>query len=238
MKKQEVEFKVGKDSLRGTLFIPSGKGPFPAVIFFHGRGGSRTNYLAMARSLSQRNIITLAFDFRGCGKSDGKLENQTHQMGIEDGMAGLNFLLRQSVDKDRIGIQGSSFGGYVAVMLLDKYRLINSLVLRVPAAYSDSFLNSTISASEEKDFFGNEKNWTNSSSYKKIREFKGKLLVIQSEKDELISEIAIRRYYDLASKTIRKTYFIQNQARHSIHDNPKARKEFNLLTVNWFLETL
>jgi len=31
---------VGKDTLRGSLFIPDGKGPFPGVIFFHGSGFS------------------------------------------------------------------------------------------------------------------------------------------------------------------------------------------------------
>jgi dienelactone hydrolase len=51
MKKQAVEFKVGEDTLHGTLFIPDGKGPFPAVIFFHGSGSTRARYLPMAESL-------------------------------------------------------------------------------------------------------------------------------------------------------------------------------------------
>jgi len=44
MKKQAVEFKVGKDTLRGSLFIPDGKGPFPGVIFFHGSGSTGDTY--------------------------------------------------------------------------------------------------------------------------------------------------------------------------------------------------
>src|ERR1035437_9424799 len=99
MKKQAVEFKVGKETIRGSLFIPEGRGPFPAVVFYHGRGSNRKNYLPMAESLAQKGIMALAFDFRGCGESDGKFRNQTHKMGIEDGKAALEFLLTQKIDK-------------------------------------------------------------------------------------------------------------------------------------------
>src|SRR3989304_2760892 len=236
---RQVEFKVNGTTLRGSLFIPKGKGPFPAVIFFHGRGGSRTNYLFMAEKLAEKGILTLAFDFRGCGKSDGIFKNQTHRMGITDGDAGLNFILKQKVDRKRIGIQGSSFGGYVACMILEKYSFfVKSLVLRVPAAYSDSMLDTTISADDEKDFFGKEDNWINSSSYKAIEKYKGSLLVIQSQHDEIILDRAVRKYYDLAFKAKRKRYFMQKGAKHSIHDNYKARKEFNELTIGWFQKTL
>lgn len=194
--------------------------------------------MLMAKSLAAKGIIALAFDFRGCGRSDGNFIDQTHLMGIEDGDAAVNFLLGQNVEIGRIGIQGSSFGGYVAAMLLDRYPFIKSLVLRVPAVYADSFLDTTVSAGEEKDFFGDKDNWVDASSYKKIAKFKGDLLVIQSEKDELIPQHAVRKYYDIALKVTSKKYFVQKNARHSIHDNPKARKEFNELTVKWFLETL
>lgn len=156
--KKQVEFKVGNKVLRGTLFIPSGKGPFPGVVFYHGRGSKRARYLPMAESLSQKGMLTLAFDFRGCGESDGDFADQTHRMGVEDAKAGLNFLLSQNVDKGRMGIQGSSFGGYVTGMLLNNYDFIKSVVLRAPAAYSDLMLDTTVKASEEKNFFGKKEN--------------------------------------------------------------------------------
>ena len=181
MKELKVEFKVGKEILRGTLFIPEGTSPFPAVVFYHGRGSARARYLPMAEALARKGLITLAFDFRGCGESDGKFEEQTHKMGIEDARAGLEFLLSQNVDKKRIGIQGTSFGGYVTGMLLNDYDFIRSVVLRVPAAYSDQALN--VKANAEKGYFKKRENLINSSAYSGLEKFKGKLFVIESEKD-------------------------------------------------------
>ena len=124
---KQVEFKSGKETLRGSLFIPKGKGPFPGVIFFHGRGSDRKNYLGMGKNLSENGVITLAFDFRGCGDSEGDFKNQTHRMGIEDAEGGLKFVLSQNTDKNRIGLLGSSFGGYCAAMLVNRYDYIKFL---------------------------------------------------------------------------------------------------------------
>ena len=243
---RQVEFKVGKkgagkegkEILRGTLFIPQGKGPFPGVVFFHGRGSDRTRYLPMAQELANNDMITLAFDFGGCGESDGIFDNQTHRMGVEDGKSALNFLLSQNVDKNRIGIQGTSFGGYVAGMLLKDYEFIKSVVLRVPAAYSDSQLDTTVQASDEENFFSKKENWIDSSSYNGLINFKGHLLVIRSEKDELVSEEAVNKYYDVAIKAKEKKLYVHKNAGHSFVDNPVGLKEFHRITVDWFLKTL
>ena len=93
---KKVEFKVGYETLLGSLFVPSGKGPFPGVLFFHGRGSDRIRYVPMAKKLSEHGIMGLAFDFRGCGESDGEFKNQSHKMGVEDAVAGLEFLLSQN----------------------------------------------------------------------------------------------------------------------------------------------
>src|SRR3989338_4375191 len=62
---KKVEFKVGDDILRGSLFTPVGQGPFPGVVFFHGRGSSRGRYLEISKRLAEKGFMALAFDFRG-----------------------------------------------------------------------------------------------------------------------------------------------------------------------------
>ena len=42
---KQVEFKVGDEVIRGSLFAPVEEGPFPGVVFYHGRGSSRKRYL-------------------------------------------------------------------------------------------------------------------------------------------------------------------------------------------------
>lgn len=88
---KQVEFGSGKGTLRGSLFTCDGNGPFPAVVFYHGRGSDRKRYLAMAKFLSEKGMIALAFDFGGCGESDGVFANQTHRMGVENGRQALEF---------------------------------------------------------------------------------------------------------------------------------------------------
>lgn len=235
---KKVEFKVGEEILRGSLFIPEGNGPFPGVVFLHGRGSSRKNYLPMAKKLSENGIIGLAFDFRGCGESDGDFGNQTHRMGIEDGEAAVNFLLEQNIDRNRVGILGTSFGGYIAGMLLNKYDFICSVILRVPASYSDKTLDTTVTASQEKNFFGKKENWADSSSFTGLKNFKGDLLVIQSENDKLILPEAVRKYYEIAGSVKNRRYYIQKGAGHSFQDDSKGLAFFQKIVVDWFIETL
>lgn len=233
----KVEFESGKETLRGSLFVPQGKGPFPGIIFYHGRGSDRTRYLPMAKFLSNKGMITLAFDFGGCGESSGVFANQTHRMGVEDGRSALEFLLNQKVDKERIGIQGTSFGGYVTGMLLNDFNFIKSVVLRVPASYSDELLDTTVRADDEKDFFSKRENWIDASSYKGISNFAGDLLVIKSKNDEVVSPEAVDKYFQDAAKAKNKKMIVQN-ADHSFSNDKKGLKEFHSLAQDWFLETL
>ncbi|MBI4089275.1 MAG: prolyl oligopeptidase family serine peptidase [Candidatus Levybacteria bacterium] len=236
--KKEVEFKSGKEVLRGTLFTPTGKGSFPGVVFYHGRGSDRTRYLLMAEFLANKGMIALVFDFGGCGKSSGVFANQTHRMGIEDGRAALEFLLNQNIDKVRMGIQGTSFGGYVTGMLLKDYDFIKSVVLRVPASYSDKYLETTVAAADEENFFAKKENWIDSSSYNGLANFRGNLLVIRSEKDQLIPQEEVNRYYDVAVSAKKRKLFVHKNAGHDFSNNPIGLKEFQKITEDWFLETL
>lgn len=234
---KQVEFWSEKTKLRGSLFAPNGKGPFPGVVFYHGRGSDRTRYLPMAKFLSEKGIMTLAFDFRGCGQSDGIFENQSHRMGVEDGRAALEFLLSQNINKNRIGIQGTSFGGYVAGMLLNDYDFIKSVVLRVPASYSDGYLDKTVHVSDYQNFVSKKENWINSSSYKGIGRFTGSLLVIKSKNDEIVPSECVDKYFEDARKVKNRKMIVQD-AGHSFSDDPKGLKEFYSLVQNWFLKTL
>lgn len=230
-----VEFKVGKEVLKGTLFIPSGKGPFPGVVFYHGRGSNRARYLPMAKELAKNGIMVFAFDFRGCGESDGRFEEQTHKMGIEDAVAALEFLLTQNIDKTRIGLCGSSFGGYVIGMILSKYPFVKSILLRSPAAYSDKFLLTT--GDRENDFFENGENWKDSKVYKHMRNFRGAVMVLKCESDELLPEKLVDKYYQEAVSASQKELNSLKGANHSL-TNPTYLEEFYRKTYDWFLKTL
>ncbi len=234
---KDIEFKVGSETLRGSLFIPKGKGPFPAVVFYHGRGSSRGRYLEISKRLEEKGFMALAFDFRGCGVSDGVFKDQTQRMGIDDARAGLNFLLEQNVDKNRIGIMGTSFGGFVAAILMNEFDYIKSLVLRVPAIFPEEIMDINVDNLRVYSYIDRKK-WLTSIAYDGISKFKGDLLVIQSEKDDVVRDWIVQNYYDRANNAAKRELFVQRGAGHSLHATPKSLKEFYELTFDWFLKTL
>ncbi|MFZ2144454.1 MAG: alpha/beta fold hydrolase, partial [Xanthobacteraceae bacterium] len=77
---------------------------------------SSSNVLAPSKVLGELGYVTLAFDMRGCGESEGEHGRVICLEQVEDTRNALTFLARQAcVDPQRIGVIGSSFGGAVAV---------------------------------------------------------------------------------------------------------------------------
>jgi uncharacterized protein len=89
-----------------------------AFLVLHGFGSSSESVGVMqpTRVLSEFGYVTLRFDMRGCGKSEGEFGRVICLEQVEDLGNALDFLARHpAVDPDRIGVIGSSFGGAVAV---------------------------------------------------------------------------------------------------------------------------
>jgi hypothetical protein len=108
-------------ALAGTLRVPDSLASGErraAFLVLHGFGSSRSssNMLAPSRVLNDLGYVTLAFDMRGCGESEGEAGRVICLEQVEDTRNALTFLTRQGcVDAARIGAIGSSFGGAVAV---------------------------------------------------------------------------------------------------------------------------
>ncbi len=232
-----MAFKIGSETVRGTLFEPEGNGPFPAVIFYHGRGSSRNRYLPIAKRLAEKGICALAFDFRGCGKSDGIFEEQTNENGIEDAASSLAFLLKQNVDKARIGICGTSFGGYVAVMILPKQPFVKSVLLRAPASYAKKILKAPTSEESEKGFFKKRDNWEDSAAYERIQSYRGSLLVVKCERDGWLEDEMVERYYNEAIKTKQRKLKVLEGADHALTNQAMLERFYDLIE-EWFIKTL
>ena len=121
MKEQVVSFQSAGLRLHGTLGVPEGLRPAErraAFLVLHGFGSNSesANVLGPTRVLSEFGYVTLRFDMRGCGKSEGEFGRVICLEQVEDLGNALDFLSRHpAVDPDRIGVIGSSFGGAVAV---------------------------------------------------------------------------------------------------------------------------
>jgi hypothetical protein len=127
-REEEVTYanKAAGNTLAGTLTIPPGKGPFPAVLLISGSGPNDRDetvfghkpFLVLSDYLTRKGIVVLRVDKRGVGKSTGDLAHATTADFATDAEAGVQYLkTRAEADPRRIGLIGHSEGGTVAPML-------------------------------------------------------------------------------------------------------------------------
>ncbi len=139
-REEEIIFPNGKAkiSLAGTLTLPRGPGPFPAVILLSGSGphdrdeslvGHRP-FLVLADHLTRKGIAVLRFDKRGIGKSTGDYASATTEDFAGDAEAALAYLnTRREIDSKKIGLLGHSEGGLIAPMVATNSQTIAWIVL-------------------------------------------------------------------------------------------------------------
>jgi hypothetical protein len=121
VQEQVVSFQSAGLRLHGVVGVPEGLHPSerrPAFLVLHGFGSNSesANVCQPTRVLNEFGYVTLRFDMRGCGKSEGEFGRVICLEQVEDLGNALAFLATHpAVDPDRIGAIGSSFGGAVAV---------------------------------------------------------------------------------------------------------------------------
>ena len=123
-KEEEVTVGSGEWALHGTLSVPNGPGPFPALVLVHGSGpndrdetiGPNKPFRDLAWGLSSKGVAVLRYEKRT--KEHGlklvSLKNTltVKEETIDDALAAVALLRgTQSVDAKRIFVLGHSLGG-------------------------------------------------------------------------------------------------------------------------------
>jgi len=114
---EEVRFRNGEVTLAGSLFVPHGPGPHPAIALVHGSGSvDRGGLLWYGDLFARDGIAALVYDKRGAGASTGRYSVLgSYQALADDHLAGVEHLkARNDIDARHIGVWGLSEGGLVA----------------------------------------------------------------------------------------------------------------------------
>ncbi|MGH7392133.1 MAG: alpha/beta hydrolase [Candidatus Rokuibacteriota bacterium] len=118
---ERVAFPSDGLTLSGVLHAPERgrrRERRPAFLVLHGFGSNKESggVMAVTRLLTELGYVTLRFDMRGCGESQGPRGRVICLEQVEDTKSALSFLAtRPEVDAERIGVIGHSFGAAVAV---------------------------------------------------------------------------------------------------------------------------
>ena len=143
MNETYIKFPCGSLMLEGALSYPEGDRLFAAVVVCHPHplyGGSMDNNVvcAVCKALHLASIVTLRFNFRGVGGSDGSLAEGLGS--IEDVKVAISYVSElENVDHDRIGLVGYSFGGAVALNTAPQDERVKAVAAVSPALTLTSF---------------------------------------------------------------------------------------------------
>jgi pimeloyl-ACP methyl ester carboxylesterase len=112
--REDVRFRSGDDWISAWLYRPERGGAAPLLVMAHGLGAVRTMRLdAYAERFSAAGYACLVFDYRNFGDSEGR-PRQLLDIGMQlaDWAAAVAHAhTLEGIDRDRIGVWGTSFGG-------------------------------------------------------------------------------------------------------------------------------
>ncbi len=120
-KEEEVTFQNGDAKLAGTLTIPQGRGPFPAVVLITGSGPEDRDetvfgfkpFRIIADSFTRQGIAVLRYDDRGMGGSTGDTEATSEDLAGDVTAAVALLRARPDINPQAIGVMGHSEGGII-----------------------------------------------------------------------------------------------------------------------------
>jgi acetyl esterase/lipase len=103
-------------TLAGDLYLPSGAGPFPALVAVHGGGwiqGARSQFQYWGPYLAERGIALFSISYRFATK-----DKKTYPQAAQDVMAAVQYVRGEAaalkIDPNRIGLFGASAGAHLS----------------------------------------------------------------------------------------------------------------------------
>jgi dipeptidyl aminopeptidase/acylaminoacyl peptidase len=219
METKEIRLKADGLELAGELHIPSREKVHPALCICHGipavpHDPTDKGYTLLAQRFCHAGFITLIFNFRGTGKSEGNLDILGWTRDLQ---AALDFLYSlEQTDKARMCLLGFSGGAAVSVYTAARDSRVSSVVTcACPADFRSLSQRETpletiqrfrqIGAIRDEDFPPSIEEWQRGfdivSPIKWIDKISPRpLLLVHGDADELIPLEHVHRLYQKAKE--------------------------------------
>lgn len=137
-----------------TLRTPEDQQVSPVIILCHGFCGIQDLLLpAFADAFAQAGFSAVTFDYRGFGASGGERGRLVPAMQIEDILSVVEWVKTQpSIDAERIGLWGSSFGGCHVLAAAAENADIKCVVSQLAFADGEEIVTGKMSAEDKAGF--------------------------------------------------------------------------------------
>jgi uncharacterized protein len=231
MRIEKVFFQSDGQRLAGVLHLPDQNNP-PCVIASHGLLSSKDSekYIALGERLSEAGIAMLRFDVRGVGESEGRLEDDTVSRRIMDLGAAIDFMLTRPGLGRRVGLVGSSLGGYVSLFKAGMDKEIRALVVWATPFHLDDLG----SKEQEEDYPLPAEPFFKDLPRHRLRSILSRIshcMVIHGDQDELVPLDQAREIFQGLNGP--KEMHIIEGADHRL-TQPLHRRRAMDLTLRWF----
>ena len=195
--------------------VPRQDETFPLVVMAHGHGGTRNEaggFTRVAEGLAALGVASIRMDFPGCGDSTESFRLNTLGNMLDDIQASRDFALIQSnVDRERVGLFGFSMGGRLVLLLSAQDKSYKAIATWAPAgangadsevdflggsdayaelrkrAVSEGFVPFTTQWGQDQELSAE---WfadmEESRPLDAVREFRGPLLVLYGDRDDVV----------------------------------------------------
>ncbi|MCC7345878.1 MAG: alpha/beta fold hydrolase, partial [Variibacter sp.] len=135
--KTDVEFDAEGTTLRGWLIRPEARRePCPIIVMAHGFSGLKEQYLdRYAERFAAAGLAALIYDNRNFGASDGEPRQEIDPIAqLRDYRHAITFARTlPGVDRERVGIWGTSYSGGHAIVVGAIDRRVKCVAVQVPA---------------------------------------------------------------------------------------------------------
>jgi hypothetical protein len=137
--REDVEFSAAGTTLRGWLYRPEGaSGDVPIIVMSHGWSAVKEMWLdKYAEEFANAGMAALVYDNRNFGASDGKPRQEIDPFAqMRDYRHAITYARTLSgVDKERVGIWGSSYSGAHVLVVAAVDRRVKAVVAQVPGTH-------------------------------------------------------------------------------------------------------
>jgi uncharacterized protein len=231
MQVEAFSIQSHQSEIKGILYLPEHL-PAGCVICSHGLFSSKDSpkFIGLAEQLSNAGLAAICYDHRGCGESQGRIEDTTVTGRLKDLTSILDFARKHPGVNGKIGLMGSSMGGYISLLTAARHKTLKPIVV-----WATPFQLQGKSGQADREAFAplGDSFFEDLPRYRleEILATVSHCLVVHGENDELVPVWHARRIYDGLAEP--KSLQIFAGADHRFSD-PQHRESAIHLSVEFF----